>query len=412
MRTDLTTWLPILLLIVLGTLAGIGGMLQSGSDADVGFPTEISVTSRSDRGPGSLRAALFAAMKAPHPVTILIGVGVIDIDVPLPPIMGNGTTIIGNADAPVLLRRAPGNTSTDALLQIGADDVSLQHVAIDAAGKPAILVKNDGAHLDRVTIRNASVAVEGFDCDALTIVASEFLDNDIGIRLAGSRATASIRGNVFRNSRNSGIWVALATENPDADSDIRIHDNRLLGGRDGIVAVNVRADVRGNRISGFAHAGISLLDTRANVVGNQVLDSKGIGVHVARPRDSAIDDNEVARNEQIGILIVDAHGLRVENNQVYRNGYGIAAVGLQPIDASVQRNTLASQTIDGLIAIGESPYIDGNHSIENAQAGIRIMNLVRPGLPTIAAEPRLTNNTLSGNGSNDVQFGDYVVQSP
>lgn len=412
MQKDLTTWLPILLLVVLGTLAGIGNMLQSGIDSDDSFPTEIDVTSRSDRGPGSLRAALFAALKAPHPVTIRIGVDVIDIDVPLPPIAADGTMIVGDADGPVLLRRAPGNASPDALLRIAADDVSLHHVAIDAADKPAIVVQGDGAHLDAISIQNASVAVESFDGDALTIVTSEFSANDIGVRLGGSHATATIRGNVFRDSRHSGIWVALATENPDAESDIRIHDNRFFGGRDGIVAVNVRADVRGNRISGFSHAGISLLDARANVIGNQVFDSKGIGIHASGLRDSAVDDNEVARNEQVGILIVDAYGLRVDNNQVYRNGYGIAAVGMQPIDASVQRNTLASQSIDGLIAIGESPFIDGNHSIDNAQAGIRIMNLVRPGLPTIAAEPRLANNTLTGNGSDDVQFGDYVVQSP
>lgn len=412
MRKDLTTWLPILLLIVLGTLAGIGNILQSGVDSDDGFPTEIDVTSRSDRGPGSLRAALFAAMKAPHPVTIRIGVDVIDIDVPLPPIAADGTKIIGDANSPVLLRRAPGYTSADALLRIGADDVSIRHVAIDAADRPAIVVHGVRTHLDTISIHNASVAVEGFDADALTIVTSEFSDNDTGVRLGGSRATATIRGNEFRDSRHSGVWVALATENRDADSDIRIHDNRFSGGRDGIVAVNVRADVRGNRISAFAHAGISLIDARASVIGNQVLDSKGIGIHVSGLRNSAIDDNEVARNEQVGILIVDAYGLRVDNNQVYRNGYGIAAVGMHPIDASVQRNTLASQSIDGLIAIGESPFIDGNHSIDNGQAGIRIMNLVRPGLPTIAAEPRLANNTLTGNGSDDVQFGDYVVQSP
>lgn len=412
MQKDLTTWLPILLLIVLGTLAGIGNMLQSGADPEDGFPTELYVTSRSDRGPGSLRAALFTAMKAPHPVTIRIDVDVIDIDVPLPPIAAAGTTIIGTADGPVLLRRAAANTSNTGLLQIAADGVSIHHVAIDAGGTLGVAVRADRARLDTVSISNASVAIEGHDCRELAIQSSDLFANEIGIRLVGSRATATISDSDFRDSKQSAIWVALATENPDSDSDIRIHDNRFSGGRDGIVAVNIRADIRGNRVRRFSHAGISLLDARANVVGNQVLDSKGIGIHVSRLRNSTVFDNEVARNGQIGILIVDAHGLQVDRNQVYQNGYGIAAVGLHPIDASVRQNTLSSHAIDGLISIGESPYIDGNHSIENRQAGIRIMNLVRPGLPTIAAEPRLANNTLSGNGNDDVQFGDYVVQSP
>lgn len=412
MQKDLTTWLPILLLIVLGTLAGIGNMLQSGIGPDDDFPTAIDVTSRSDRGPGSLRAALFTAMKAPHPVTIRIGVDVIDIDVPLPPIAATRTTIIGAADGLPLLRRSAANTSKTELLQITADGVGIHHVAIDAGGTIAVAVRADRARLDTVSITNASVAIESFDSRELTIQSSDFFANAIGIRLSGSRATATISDNEFRGGKQSAIWMALATENPDTDSDIRIHDNRFSGGRDAIVAVNVRADIRGNRVSQFSHAGISLLDARASVVGNQVIDSKGIGIHVSRLRNSAVVDNEVARNEQIGILIVDAHGLQVDRNQVYQNGYGIAAVGLHPIDASVRQNTLSSHAIDGLISIGESPFIDGNHSIENRQAGIRIMNLVRPGLPTIAAEPRLANNTLTGNGNDDVQYGDYVVQSP
>lgn len=411
MRKNLTTWLPILLLIVMGTLAGIGNMLQSGIGPDDGFPAELDVTSRSDRGPGSLRAALFAAMKSPHPVTIRVLVDSIDIEVPLPPVAANGLTLIGDADAPVLLRRASTTSSDSGLLLIAADDVVVSHIALDAAGGHAVRVQGDRARLDRVSISNASVAIEGIDPNELTIRASRFVNNDIAVRLGGNRATATIAGNEVRNSRQAGIWMALATENSDSDSDIRIQDNRFSGGLNAIVAVNVRADVRGNRIEDFSQSGITIQDARASVIANQVLDGKGVGIHLSRLRNSVVVDNEIARNEQIGILIVDANGLQVDRNHVYQNGYGIATVGLQPIDASVRQNTLASQAIDGLIAIGESPLIDGNHSIENGKAGIRIMNLIRPGLPTITAQPRLANNTVTGNGDDDVQFGNYVVQS-
>lgn len=412
MQKNLTTWLPVLLLVVLGALAGTGNMLQSGMDSDDGYPAEIAVTSRSDRGPGSLRAALFAAIKAPHSVVIRIAVDAIDIEVPLPPIAADRVTIVGDAENPVLLRRAHANTADSELLQIISNDVSIRHIAIDAAGTPAIVVRGDRARLEAISIVNASVAVECFDCEKLAVRASEFSAHDIGIRLGGRRTTATIIDNEFRDSRQSGIWMALTSETLDADFDLRVHDNRFSGGRDAIVAVNVRADVRGNRISRFSHAGIRLMDAHASVIGNQVLDNDGIGIHVSRLHRSAVVENEVARNEQIGILIVDAHGLQVDRNQVYQNGYGIAAVGLNPIDASVRQNMLTGQAIDGLITIGESPYIDGNHSVENGHAGIRIMNLVRHGLTTISAQPQLGNNTISGNGNNDVQFGDYVVNSP
>lgn len=411
MHRDLTTWLPILLLIVMGTLAGIGNVLQSGIGPDDGFPAQLDVTSRSDRGPGSLRAALFTAMKAPHPVTIRVIADVIDIEVPLPPVAANGLTLTGQAERPVLLRRASTNPSDSGLLTILADDVLVSHVAVDAAGGHAIRVQGDRVRVDTVSIANADIAIDGIDPREMTIQDSRFTDNDIAVRLGGKRATATIVGNDFRNSRQAGVWVALATDNPDSDSNIRVHDNRFSGGLNGIVAVNVRADLRGNRIGNAAQTGISIQDARANVVANQVLDGKGVGIHAARLHSSVVVDNEVARNEQIGILVVDANGLQVDRNQVYQNGYGIATVGLQPIDASVRQNTLAGQAIDGLIAIGESPLVDGNHSIENGKAGIRIMNLIRPGMPTITAQPRLANNTVSGNGDDDVQFGNYVVQS-
>lgn len=411
MRQNLTTWLPILLLVVLGALAGLGEILQSGFDSSSDIPKELRVSSQSDRGPGSLREALFTAMKAPHRVTIRIDVERIDIDVPLPPIAANGITIIGNSVSPPLLQRISKDASNVAMLQIVANDVRVSDIDVDAAKAIAVSIGGERSILERVSVKNASVAVDGTDIEDLVVRSSEFVENDLGLRLTGTVSTATITNNTFRDNRQSGVWIALASDDPDSDSDIRVHDNSFFGGRDALVSVNVSVDIRSNRISRFSHTGMTLQDARAMVAGNRILDSNGVGIHISRLRNSTVVDNEIARNKQIGILIVDANGLQVDRNQVYENGYGIAAVGLQPINASVRQNTVVSQSIDGLIAIGESPLIDGNHSLKNGQAGIRILNLVRAGEPTITALPRLANNTLSGNGEDTVQFGDYVVRA-
>lgn len=414
MRKDLTTWLPILLLVLMGALAGIGNLLQTGvgSDSSSDIPNELLVTTRSDRGPGSLRTALFTAMKAPHRVTIRLDIDYIDIDVALPPVAATGLTIIGRVGDSTIIRQVGESNSANPLLNIIADDVSLSHLHLDAAGTKGIYVAGKRTNVQKVSIENASIAIDGTNVSALSVQDSVFTDNDMGIRLGGGSATTRISANTFRDNRDSSVWIALSSDKIHARNEIQIHDNQITGGKDGLIVVNAGVDIRSNRISNFSHAGLSLLNARAMVTGNRIIDSAGIGMHVSQLVDSVIIDNELARNQQIGILIVDAEGLQVDRNQVYENGYGIAAVGLHPINASVKNNTIVGQTIDGLIAIGESPFIDGNHALRNRQAGIRIMDLLLPDQALIVAIPRLANNTLTDNGENAVQRGEYVVARP
>ncbi|NNC77711.1 MAG: right-handed parallel beta-helix repeat-containing protein, partial [Woeseiaceae bacterium] len=413
-RKDLTTWLPILLLVVLGGLAGIGKFLQDGfgNDERTAIPDELVVSSRSDRGPGSLRTALFTAMKAPHKITIRFDVDQIDIEVPLPPVAVSGIKFIGNEAAPTLIRFASNRQTESSLLKVSGDDVLIEHLHFDANGGVAIDVTGKRTNLRNLRIANASIGIDGFDVTSLTVENSVFRGNGTGIRLNGEKARTKIAGNTFEDNRDGAIWLALSSDEIQSRNDILIHDNIISGGRDGLIAVNAGLDVRGNRISQFTRSGITLLGTRAMVTGNLISDSAGIGMHISQLLDSVVVDNEIARNQQIGILIVDAQGLQVDQNHVYENGYGIAAVGLKPINATLKNNTLVGQAIDGLIAIGESPFIDSNHALRNRQAGIRIMDLALPDQPLIEAVPRLANNTMSDNGDDDVQYGEYVVSKP
>ena len=67
------------------------------------------------------------------------------------------------------------------------------------------------------------------------------------------------------------------------------------------------------------------------------------------------------------------------------------------------------QTIDGLLIIGASPVVNDNRSINNAGAGIKILNVLRQGHLSVEAAPLLTGNVATGNAQDGVVRGAYSL---
>ncbi len=415
MQRQLITWIPVGLLAILGVLAGFGRLIQFSDNVerDQGIPTEIIVSSESDRGPGSLRAAMFLSMKAEHTVTIILQVERIDLEYPLPPIaVSRGLNIVGAMPNPSALRyRGPAREGFT-LIHIASDDVHINNIEIDATGIAGILINGARPVLNSISVSNATVAVRTINPDQLDIRNSHFTGNNDGVRIEGSSGSARIVGNSFKNNSDYGLWLVFNGPGGTSRHKIAIHDNRFSGGRIPVVAFNSFVDLNNNRLSGFSNIGLALADSRAIVVNNRIIDSHGIGLHVSNLKDSLIGNNEIARNKLVGIVILDASGLQVSGNNLYSNGYGLVAVGRRPISATVRNNTLVDNAIDGLISIGDTPLIYGNHSLRNRQAGMRILDLELPDDPPIEATQRYADNVFRGNGDDNILFGSYVVMAP
>lgn len=406
-------WLSIVVLVALGMLASLGGLLESGVDGNAleAAPRVIRVTSGADRGPGTLRSALFTAMRLPHFVTIRIEVPTVSIEVPLPPVVvSHGAKIVGTLPDPGVLRRADRASEWSApLLNLAGSDLSLVHLVLDAGGGQGVFVSGPGATLYEVEISNADTGLVAIDALRLAVRSSRFADNVEGLRIQGNGGSALLLANSFENNRRNAIWAVFSTEPDEPAPAVAIQDNRLHGGINGIVAGNADVDLRGNTLSGFSGVGVMVMGGRATIAENRILGNTGIGLHVSSLSDSFITNNEIGRNTLVGMLILDAGGLKVDDNEVYDNGYGIAAVGRRPISAVLHSNTLVNQAIDGLITIGESPLILGNLVSRNRSAGIRILDLEIPGVPLIEAVPHLAKNVVFDNGNDTVQRGRYVV---
>jgi parallel beta-helix repeat protein len=120
--------------------------------------------------------------------------------------------------------------------------------------------------------------------------------------------------------------------------------------------------------------------------------------------------NEIQDVHAIGILVQASAATRVEGNQLYRNGYGIATVLSEPPSAvRVRDNLLLAQTVDGLIVIGDSPLVADNRVRQNRLAGIRVLDWASAGT-TLRASPNLVGNELANNGVNEPVFA--VLHAP
>jgi Right handed beta helix region/Periplasmic copper-binding protein (NosD) len=415
MHAKLTTWSPLLILGVLGVLAGLGRFMISDreADADGPSPSVVAVTSGADRGPGSLRSALFSAMRADRHVTIDLQVPAVDLEISLPPVaVAHGVTLRGSLAEPTVIRNLDDTLAASVLLHLVSQNIKLTNITVDAAGATGVVVTGAQVVMDNIEVRNAEVGVTAVDAEQLTISNSRFSTNNDGVRIEGKSGSVRIDNNHFAGNRRNSLWIAFGTAPGQQTSTIIVHDNRFSGSRNAFTAANAVVDLRGNRVSGFARTGLTLISSRASIADNRITDSHGIGMHLSDLSNSYIVNNEVGRNQQVGMLIVDAKGVQVDSNEIYENGYGIVTVGRETITAALRNNTLSNQTIDGLISIGDTPTIDSNHALQNRQAGIRIMDLLLPDQRLVPSSPRYVNNTLTDNGDDDILFGQYVVRQP
>jgi hypothetical protein len=78
---------------------------------------------------------------------------------------------------------------------------------------------------------------------------------------------------------------------------------------------------------------------------------------------------------------------------------------------AVVDNAVLSQRYDGIVVIGDSPMVRGNRTLNNGQAGLRVMDVSSRAAARILALPFLEGNTVSGNLLNEVVRGDYRVET-
>jgi len=337
-------------------------------------PRSIVVTTLSDSGAGSLRAAIQSADAGLPGTSAVISFsvhGIITLASPLPVISRRVT--INGASAPTRVSGGPPvleiNCNDQAGLRFvtGSDDSQLLAVAVDNAG-------GDGVTLDAGPIT--------------------LNDNYIGLNLAGA---------AFGN-RGDGVYVS------------RTSAGNLIGrnpsGASGVVA-NV---ISGNRDSGLVLAGSAGNTVVANRIGTDAAGTRAI----ANGRDGMLISGNADGNEIGGTEFVDTATGKA-NNPTGSKGSVPPVFVVPPLGNLISGNRGDGVLIDagsrGNVLNGNfvGTTADGDAAIGNGGDGVRIDRA--PGNSLVGCKfvnnPFVYYNVLSGNGANGLRVtssNDVVVQ--
>jgi parallel beta helix pectate lyase-like protein len=372
--------------------------------------TEFVVTNPANNGPGTLREALFRAIRSDVPTVVVLRTNDMVVTTPLPPLVTRTSIRIRSEGEPRTIRVAPSLAT--AVFDVRAGRLDLENVAIRgaAAGYAVSTVSEERVTLRQVTVAESDVGVHAAGVFELEIADSTFDHNRIGVETVGSGA-ALVDKTTFRSHEEAAIWAIGAADQPFDTGAIIATANLIEGGRFGIVLGNLRARLHENEIRGFRGDGIIAIGGTLEITGNRLWNGRGAAIRSIGMRNGLIEGNDIHELGAMGILVQAANAAIVTDNRVYRNGYGIVTVlNDNPASVQLRNNLVLAQDIDGLAVFGDSPLIADNRAMRNGAAGIRIFHLVM-GSSYRVASPLLKDNVLEQNGYDEPVVSEYVLRS-
>jgi nitrous oxidase accessory protein NosD len=367
----------------------------------------VIVTSGADAGPGSLRDALFEAARAPGSARIRLKVAHIDLESPLPP-AAQAVAIIIDSDAHTVIDAHA--LEGGVVIDVESPRTILRNVTVEHAAGTAFMVHSDVAELDGIAALDSDIGLSVVgDAPHIVVRGATMSRNRIGVTIAGP-AVGSIHDCTFAQHTESAIWAVLPAGGKTSRAALQLADNVFTGDRDGVVLANLGAILERNHFIGSLRNAITVLGNDVTLRGNRIREAAQNGILIDSADHVTVTDNEIGRSPGTGIMIKNSSAISVDRNRIYGNAYGIVQMldshGAPP---TLAHNLLFSQKIDGLLIIGASPVVLDNRAINNAGAGIKVLNVLHQGHVSVEAQPLLTGNSTSGNAQDGVVRGAYPL---
>ena len=366
---------------------------QRSSPALAPASSTISVTSSADRGPGTLREAIFVADTAASPARIQVRVNRIVLESALPPIVNpHGIAIVVppgglEIDAHELKGSAP-------VFDIDADRAALTGILIHHCPGSAVLVRAPRFRLSSSTIQSCDVGVEvAATASAVGIERNVFQANRIGIRFAAPSSDTEVVKNEFNDNGTAGVWL-VASEAIAGDA-IRVHDNQFQSGPAGVVVGNVPTVLEHNEFNGQREAAVHVIGSGAVIRSNHISGGVAAGIEVENARGALIESNELDHLNGYAILLRGASDTLVRANRVHTCGYGMAFVlgnGERPNTAA--DNTFIELNFNGIDVIGESPILRRNQVLQARAYPLHVVDFTSPNGSVVRAQPLLERNSF------------------
>jgi hypothetical protein len=353
----------------------------------------LTVTNGADRGPGTLREALFLAATAPGPARITLEVPSIALATPLPPIVNpHGVSIVTRQGGSQIdahgLRSGPA-------LDVAAANVSIDGLAIRNCANAAILVRAVHFSLENATLTACDVGVDvAENAHDLLLEHNRFINDRLGVRFTAASSDTTVAANEFSGEKDAGIW-AVRGQTDLQPGTISVRANRFDADHSGMVAGNINIVAEQNDFSGAQAAAVDLVGAGAVIRANRVSGGAGMGVIAEGVRSAVIDNNELNGLAAYGILIRDSSNALVRANRLYDCAYGLAFVlGDTRNPSTAVDNVIIEPRYDGIDVVGDAPILRRNHVLKPHAFALRVEEFQRPDGTKVVSAPFLDGNSF------------------
>jgi parallel beta-helix repeat protein len=357
----------------------------------------INVTNGGDRGPGTLREALFIAASADGKATISVDVPKVTLTTALPPLVSaRGIRIVGGKPGVEIdARGLPGG----AVLDVAGAGIAVEGIAVRNCSGAGILLRAARFRLQSAAFEGCDVGLEiAENATGMLIEGSRFSGNRVGLRFAASIRDSAVLGNQFTSHKDAAIW-AVRSEPALGDAVVAVRGNRFQGERIGVLAGNVSVLIERNEFKDSREAAVHLIGAGAVVRGNRIDGGAAMGIVAESARSAVIEGNEIARLTAYGIMIKSSANTLVRGNRVHDTGYGMAFVlGDETSPSTAVENTIMGPKYNGIDVIGDSPILRRNHVLRPRAMALHIEDFSAADGRRIRAKPFLDNNNF-GTGA-------------
>ena len=395
MRTSRRITLAVTVFVVLAGAAVAAYWYQSNSVAPA--PTSsgvvVNVTQGGDRGPGSLREALFIAASADSKTTVSIGVPKVTLASALPPLVnGKGMSIVAQQGSVEIDAATIGNSP---VFDVAGANIAIRGITVRNCPGAAVLLRAIRFRLESATIEGCDIGVDVAENGGeILIESSRFSGNRIGVRFAASVRETAVVKNDFSSHKDAAIW-AVRSAVDRRDPSITVRDNHFSKEPIGVLNGNVAMLIERNEFRDSRNAAVQVIGEGAVVRGNRISGGASMGIVAENARGVVIDDNEIDHLEAYGIMIKSSSNALVRANRVHNCGYGLAFVlGDAANPSSAVENTIMEPKYNGIDIVGDSPMLRRNHVLRPRVKALNVADFSAPDGRKVRAKPFLDNNTF------------------
>jgi parallel beta-helix repeat protein len=356
----------------------------------------VHVTNAGDRGPGTLREALFIVAAATGPSSISIEVPIINLETALPALVnGHGVKLVGQAQGARINAQV---LNSGPVFDISGPNTSVEGVTVSNCPAAAFLVRAVHFRLTTSSVESCDVAVEVAENASDTLLErNHFSKNRLGVRFGASGHNTVVANNEFTADKDAGLWAVRSA--PDSHDDvIGIHDNKFTEEQIGIVAGNIPVLVERNDFINAHEADVHLVGAGAVIRANRISGGASMGIVAENARGAIIDDNELEGLTAYGVMVRGSSNTLVRSNRLHNCGYGIAFVlgDAHGVSTAVD-NTIIEPKFNGIDVVGDSPILRRNQVLRAHAFALHIEDFQPPNGQKVQSQPFLDNNNFGNS---------------